>query len=111
LRSADFLAERALIVRMLVLELRGREHVLGIDDEQQVVMRLQVDVPCVRWRRHISDGRGPARVEHIHDTEALREHMTNIGVTAMHHQLHTVGTAALVAVANQPHIAGKIGNR
>ncbi len=48
------MVDLALVVVLLVGELGLREHVLVVDDEQQVVMRLQVQRPGVRRRRDSS---------------------------------------------------------
>ena len=47
LRRADGLAEGAAVIGALVGEFGCREHVLGVDDQQQIVMRLQMDVPGI----------------------------------------------------------------
>ena len=40
--------------------------------------------------------------------EALGEDVADVGVAAMHHDLHAVGAAALVAVADEAHVAGGV---
>jgi hypothetical protein len=70
-RGADLLAERSLVIFALVLELGGGEHVLGMDDEQQVAMRLQMDVPGVGRRRHIGHRLRRSRVANVDDAEPL----------------------------------------
>ncbi len=103
--GADGLAERALVVGVLVLELGGREHVLGVDHQQQAVRGLQVDVPGVRRGRDVGDGPGVARIAHVDHGKALGEHVAGDGIAALDHELHAVGTAALIAVADQAHVA------
>src|SRR5471030_2328676 len=62
-------------------------------------------VPGAR-RRGDETGRARVfRIAHIHDRKPLRHHMADIRVAAMNHNLHAVRFAALIAVANQPHIA------
>src|SRR5436190_1796570 len=68
-----------------------------------------MDVPRARRSRKIVHGtqvRGIARVD---DTEAFREHVSHIGMAAMHHDLHAVGPAALVAMADDAQIARIVG--
>lgn len=68
-------------------------------------MRLEMHIPGTRRRRHVSCGFWFFRVAHIHYRKALRHHMADIGETAVYHQLHAVRATALIAMANQPHIA------
>ena len=48
--------DRALVIVLLVGELGLREHVLVVDDQQQVVVRLQVERPGIGRRGDILDG-------------------------------------------------------
>jgi hypothetical protein len=96
---------------VLVLELRRGEHVLGVDHQEQVIVRLQVDVPGVGGGRHIGCRRRVPRIAHVDHAEALGEHVAGIGVATMHHQLHAIRAAALVAVADQPQVAGVVRYR
>src|ERR1700757_4053884 len=50
-------------------------------------------------------------VAYIDNAEALGEHVADIGIAAMHHELHAVGPAALVAMADDAHVARVIGFR
>ena len=68
-------------------------------------MRLKMNVPGAGRRGHIACRFGMFRVAHVHNGKALRDHMPDVRETAMHHQLHAVRATALVAMANQPHIA------
>src|SRR5262249_51912474 len=61
--------------------------------------------------RQIIDRARILGIAHVDDAKALGEHMPDIGMAAMHHNLHPVGAAALVAPANQAHVAGIIGSR
>jgi hypothetical protein len=45
------------------------------------------------------------RVAHIDDGDAVRIAVTDIGVAAMHHDLHAVAAPTLVAVADETDIA------
>ena len=105
LGRAHDLAELTLVIGLLVGELRGCEHVLGVDDEQQVVMGLQMDVPGPRRRGQVVHRARVLGVAYIDNAEALGEHVADIGVAAMHHDLHAIGPAALVGVADDAHVA------
>lgn len=72
-------------------------------------MRLQVHVPGAGRRGHVARRFRVLRVAHVDNRKALRHHMADIGETAMHHQLYAVRTTALIAMANQPHIAAVFG--
>ena len=110
-RGADHLAELAFVIGLLVGELGGGEHVLGVDDEQQIAVGLQMDVPGAGRRGEIIRRLRVFRIAHVDDREALREHVADIGVATMHHDLHAVGPAALVGMADEPHVARVIGLR
>ena len=105
------LAELALVIRLLVRELGGREHVFGVDDEQQIVMGLQVDIPGAGRRGEIIDRARTLGIAHVEHAKAFGEHVADIGVAAMHHDLHAVGPAALVAIGDDAHVACMIGLR
>src|SRR5262249_52157444 len=68
-----------------------------------------MDVPGVGRRRDGGVRLRSARVAHVDHAEALGEHVADIGEAALHHDLHAVGPAALVGVAEEPHVAGKVG--
>jgi hypothetical protein len=102
---AHHLAELAFVIGLLIGEFRGREHVLGVDDEQQIVMGLQVDIPGAGRRGEVVHRARALGVAHVQHAEAFRKHMTDIGVAAMHHDLHAVGPAALVAMGKDAHVA------
>ena len=109
--GADLLADRALIIGLLILEFGGGEHILGVDHQQQIVIRLQMNIPGVVRRGKVARRFWRARVAHVDDAEPLGKHMADIGKALVNHQLHAVGPAALIAVANQFHIAGMVGLR
>ncbi|MND87412.1 hypothetical protein D3C80_794120 [compost metagenome] len=68
-------------------------------------MSLKMHIPGARRRRHIARCFWIFRVAHVHNRKPLRHHMTDIGKAAMHHQLNAVRATALIAMADQPHIA------
>jgi hypothetical protein len=101
----------AFVIGFLVGEFRGREHILGVDDEQQIVVGLQVDIPGAGRRGEVVHRARALGVAHVQHAEAFRKHMSDIGVAAMHHDLHAVGPAALVAMGQDAHVARVIGLR
>ena len=68
-------------------------------------MRLAVQGPGVGRRGDIFHHLRVARVAHVDDAEALGEDVADIGVAVVHHDLHAVAAAALVAVADEAHVA------
>ena len=84
------MVDRALIVGLLVGQLGLSEHVLVMDDEQNVVVSLQVERPGVGRRGDVLHIFGMGGVANVDDGEALGEDMADIGVAAMHHDLHAV---------------------
>jgi len=61
----------ALIIVLFVRELRLREHILGIDDQQEILVVLQMQAPGVRWRRDIIDRLWIGRIAHVDDAETF----------------------------------------
>ena len=98
----------ALVIALLVGEFGLREHVLVVHHEQQVAMGLQMQRPGIRRRRDKAHGLGRRGIADIDDGEALGEDVADIGVAAMHHDLDAVAAAVLVAVADEPHVAGGV---
>ncbi len=97
-------SELSAVVGVLVGELGGREHVLGVDHQQEIVVGLKVNVPGAGRRGQIGDRLRSARVAHVDHAEPLGEHVPDIGVAAMHHDLDAVGSPALVAPADQAQV-------
>ncbi|MNV49769.1 hypothetical protein D3C71_1417340 [compost metagenome] len=111
LHVADGVPHLAGVVDLFVGKTGVGKQIAGIDHQQQIVMRLEMHIPGTRRRRHIARRFWIFRVAHVDDGKALRHHMADIGKTTMHHQLHAVRATALIAVTNQPHIAGVVGAR
>jgi len=109
--GTDRVAELAFVVGSLVGKFGGGKHVLGVDDQKQIVMGLQMDIPGIRRRGDVVHRARIFGVAHVNDRKPLREHVADIGVAAMHHDLHAVGAAALIAVTDQPHVARVIRPR
>ena len=74
-------------------------------------MGLQVDVPGAGRRRDMVDGSRAFGIAYIDHAEALREHVPDIGVATMHHDLDAVGPTALVAPADKAQVVGVVGSR
>lgn len=55
--GADFLADGATVVGAFILELGRGEHVIAVDDEQQVIVCLRMDISGVRCSRDVIHGR------------------------------------------------------
>src|SRR6185437_6413785 len=105
---AGMIADGALVVVLLVGELGLREHVLVVDDEKLVLRRLQLERPGIMRRCDISDGLRLPGVAHVNDAEALGEDMADIGEALVDHDLDTVASPALVAVADQLEVGSGI---
>jgi hypothetical protein len=79
------------------------KHVLSVDDEQQIVSRLEVNVPGIpRCPGIIKRGFRGSRTSTTQ--KPCKEHMRDIGIAAVHHELHAVRTPALIAMPNEPHV-------
>jgi hypothetical protein len=92
-------------------EIRRAEHVLGTSHKQHIIMCLKVNVGGISNRGHVLRRPRLRGIPHVDDTEALRKHVADICVTSVHHDLDAVGTTALIAMTNEAHVAGKLGNR
>ncbi|SAY10139.1 Uncharacterised protein [Klebsiella quasipneumoniae] len=111
LHIADRVTHRAGVVHLLIGKTGVGKQIPGVDHQQQIVMRLEVHVPGARRRGNIVDRAGPGRIANIDHGKTLRHHMADIGESAVHHQLDAVRTTALVAMADQPHIAAVFWGR
>ena len=72
-------------------------------------MGLEVDVPGPPRRREIIHRARILGVAHVDHAEPFREHVADIGVAAMHHDLDAVRPAALIAMADETHVARVVG--
>src|SRR5262249_36000712 len=57
---------------------------------------------------HRARALGVADIDHA---KTLGEHLADIGIATMHHDLHAVGPAALVGMADDAHVARVVGLR
>ncbi|MNK97557.1 hypothetical protein D3C87_1178980 [compost metagenome] len=85
------------------------EEVERVDDQQQVVMCLEMNIPGVGRGLHVVDDDRVLRIPHVDDRKPSRPRMRHIGITAMDHQLQPVTPPADIAVADEFHVAGEIG--
>ena len=51
---------------------------------------------------------GMSRVADVDDGKSLGEDMADIGVAAVHHDLHAVAAPVLIAVADEAHVLGRV---
>ena len=92
----------------LLVDLHG-PHARRIDRQQQVAVRLQMERAGIGRTGEEIDGLRVLRIAHVDDGDAVAEAVADIGVAAMHHDLHAVAAAALVAVADELDVAGRHG--
>jgi hypothetical protein len=111
LRRTDDGPELTAVISALIGELGRREHVLGMDDEEQIVVGLEMDVPRAGRGGDIRDRARILGVAHVDDAESFREHVPDIGVAAMHHDLDAVRPATLIAMADEAHVVRMVGFR
>ena len=76
-----------------------------MDDEQEILVGLQVNVPGPRRRWQVILAARPLGVTHVDDAESFGEHVADVGEPAMHHDLHAIGPAALVTMRDHAHVA------
>ena len=79
----------------------------AVDGQQQVAMGLQMVGACVRRTGQEIDRLRMLRVAHIDNGNAVAEAMSDIGKAPVHHDLHAVAAAALVAVADELDFTGR----
>src|SRR4029078_2382423 len=70
-----------------------------------------MDVPGAGRGGDVICGLRIFRIAHIDDRKTLGEHVTDAGEAEMHHHLHAIGTAALIGVPDQLHVASVVGFR
>jgi hypothetical protein len=72
-----------------------------IDDQQKIVVGLKVQRPCIGRRGNKVDRPGIFRVGDIHNSHAIAEHVTYVGMSFVDHDLHTIAAISLIRVANE----------
>src|SRR5262249_19625593 len=80
-------------------------HAGRVDADQEVAVRLQVQRAGVGRGGDEVDGLRVLRIAHVDDGDAIAEAVADIGVAAMHHDLHAVAATALVAVTDELDVA------
>ena len=75
-----------------------RHDIRAVGEQQHIVGDLQVMRASSGPRGEEADRLQPARVLGIENRDAVVEHVADVDVAAVHHDLHTVGAAALIAV-------------
>src|SRR4051812_24935453 len=74
-------------------------------------MGLQVNVPGVVRRRYIRNWDRVLRVADVDNTKALREHVPDVGMALVNHELHPIRSPTLVTMGDDLHVPGMIGLR
>ena len=80
-----------------------------IDRQQQVAMGLQVKGARVGRRGEETHRARVLRVAHVDDGKPVAEHMPDIGMALVHHDLHAVAVAVELVGADEIDVAGGIG--
>ena len=76
-------------------------HARAVDREQQIAVRLQMMRAGIRRAGEELHRLRLCRIAHVDDGDAVGKTVADIGEAAMHHELHAVAAAALVAVAEE----------
>ena len=105
-RILQLVGGRAAEIGLLVaLELLHRPDARRVDREQQVLVRLQVEGARSRRAGDEVDHLRVLRVAHVDGGDAVAEAVADVGVAAMHHDLHAVAAAAEVGMADEFDVA------
>ena len=110
-RLLGLFRHRAGVVDGFVRQVRVGVEVHAIDDEQQVLVRLQMNAPGAGRALHIVDGLGIARVADVEDRKTVRELVADVGVAVLNHDLDAVASATLIGISDQSHVLGVVGLR
>jgi hypothetical protein len=70
-----------------------------------------MDVPRSGRGGEILDRARILGIAHVDDAESFREHVPDIGVAAVHHDLDAVQPSALIAMADEAHVVRVVGFR
>ena len=92
--------ERVLEIAAQVVVGLHRDDVRAVGDEEQIVGGLQVMRAGVAAAGEEPDRLQAARIAGIEDRQAVAEHVTDVQMTAVHHDLHGVRASAGVAVGD-----------
>ena len=64
-------------------------------------MRLQVEGPGVRWGRQEVHRSGVLRISDIDDGDSVAEHMADVGMALVDHDLYTIPPAPLIRMTEE----------
>ena len=98
LAVGDAVGERVLEIAAQVVVGLHRDDVGAVGEQQQVVGDLQVMRAGVVAGGEEADRLQAARIGGVENRHAVAEHVADVDVAAVHHHLHAVGPAALIAV-------------
>ena len=99
-RLFDRLLDRLRVVAFFVSECFGSVEVELVDDEEQILVRLKMDIPVFSERRYERDRLWIFRVAHIQHRKATGKDVGNVGVAARG-DLNAVGASTLVRPRNE----------
>ena len=102
LRLVMLSARRVLEIAAQVVVGLHRDDVGAVGEQQQIVGDLQVVRAGVGARGEEADRLQAARIRGVENRHAIAEHVADVDVPAVDHDLHAVGTAALIAVRHVP---------
>ena len=105
LAIGDAVGERVLEIAAHVVVGLHRDDVRAVGQQHQIVRDLQVMRAGVDSRGEEADGLQPARIRGVEDRHAIAEHVADIDMAAVDHDLYAVGAAALIAVRQVPDAA------
>src|SRR5260221_7466927 len=101
-RVLQLVGGRAAEIGLLVaLEFLHRPDARRVHRQQQILVRLQVKRARARRAGDEVDNLRVLRVAHVDGGDAVAEAVADVGVAAMHHDLHAVAPAAEVGVADE----------
>ena len=100
---------RAAEIGLLVLEFLHGPDTGRVDRQQKIVVSLQVKGARAGGTSDEIEHPRVCRIAHVQGGDAVAEPVPDIGVAAMHHDLHPVAAAAKVRMADELDVAGCSG--
>ena len=98
LTVGDAVGKRILEIAAQVVVGLHRHNVRAISQKQHIFGNLEVMRPCVVAAGEKADRLQPARIRGIQDRHAVTEHVADINMAAVEHNLDAVRTTAKIAV-------------